>query len=101
MSELVDAIVSLKEEKALRIVRRRLDAGEEPMSLVEESRRGIAIVGERYQSKEYFLGELIMSGEIFKQVMSLIEPKLTGEIQTETIGKIVLGTAKGDIHSIG
>jgi len=101
MSELVDAIVTFKEDEALRIVRQRLEAGEEPMSLVEESRRGITIVGERYQSKEYFLSELIMSGEIFKEVMSLIEPKLTGDIQTEVIGKIVLGTVKGDIHNIG
>jgi len=101
MSELVDAIVSLKEEEALEIVRYRLEAGEEPMSLVEEARGGITIVGERFQSKEYFLSELIMSGEIFKQVMSLIEPKLTGDIRTEIIGNIVLGTVKGDIHNIG
>ncbi len=59
MSELVDAIVTLKEDEALRIVRQRLEAGEEPMPLIEESRRGITIVGERYQSKEYFLSELI------------------------------------------
>jgi len=43
MSELVDAIVSLKEEEALEIVRYRLEAGEEPMSLVEEARGGITI----------------------------------------------------------
>lgn len=101
MSELVDAIANIREDEALRIVRHRLEAGEEPMSLVEESRRGMAIVGERYQSKEYFLSELIMSGEIFKQVMSLLEPELMGEIRTEIIGKIVLGTVKGDIHSMG
>ena len=101
MSELADAIVNLKEDEALKIVRHRLEAGEEPMSLVEECRGGMAIVGERYQSKEYFLGELIMSGEIFKQVMSLIEPKLTGDIQAEIIGRMVLGTVKGDIHNIG
>ena len=72
MSGLIDAIVSLNEEEALSLVRRRLEAGEEPMSLVEECRSGMAIVGERYQSKEYFLGELIMSGEIFKQATTRI-----------------------------
>jgi len=101
MSELVDAIATLKEDEALRIVRHRLEVGEEPMSLVEECRCAMAIVGERYQNKEYFLGELIMSGEIFKQAMSLIEPKLKGDILTETIGQVVLGTVKGDIHNIG
>lgn len=101
MAELVDAIADIKEGEALRIVRHRLELGEEPMAMVEECRAGMTIVGERYQSGEYFLGELIMSGEIFKQAMSLIEPRLTADIPTETIGKVVMGTVKGDIHSIG
>jgi len=101
MAELVDAIANIKEDEALTIVRHRLEFGEEPMALVEECRAGMAIVGERYQKGEYFLGELIMSGEIFKQAMSLIEPRLTGDVPTETIGKVVMGTVKGDIHSIG
>jgi len=101
MAELVDAIANIKEDEALTIVRHRLELGEEPMALVEECRAGIAIVGERYQKGEYFLGELIMSGEIFKQAMSLIEPRLTGDVPTKTIGKVVMGTVKGDIHSIG
>jgi len=101
MSELADAITNLKEDEALRIVRHRLEVGEEPISLVEECRRGMTIVGKLYQKKEYFLSELIMSGEIFKQAMSLIEPKLTGDIRTEIIGQVVLGTVKGDIHNLG
>ncbi|MCK4387810.1 MAG: cobalamin-dependent protein, partial [Dehalococcoidia bacterium] len=59
------------------------------------------IVGERFEKGEYFLGELIMSGEIFKQAMSFIEPKLTGDVRSETIGQVIMGTVKGDIHSIG
>jgi len=101
MSQLANAIGDLKEEETLRIVRHRLEVGEEPMSLVEECRQGMNIVGERYKSKEYFLSELIMSGEIFKEAMALIEPKLRGGTQTEIIGRIVLGTVKGDIHSMG
>lgn len=101
MAEIVDAIANIKEDEALTIVRHRLELGEEPIALVEECRAGMAVVGERYQKGEYFLGELIMSGEIFKQAMSLIEPRLTGDVPTETIGKVVMGTVKGDIHSIG
>jgi len=101
MSQLANAIADLKEDEALRIVRHRLEVTEEPMSLVEECRRGMAIVGERYKSNEYFLGELIMSSVIFKEVMALIEPKLRGDTQAPIIGQIVLGTVKGDIHNIG
>ena len=101
MSELVDAIANIKEDEVLRMVRHRLEAGEEPIALLEECRAGMGIVGERFEKGEYFLGELIMSGEIFKQAMSFIEPKLTGDVRSETIGQVIMGTVKGDIHSIG
>jgi methylmalonyl-CoA mutase cobalamin-binding domain/chain len=101
MSQLTNAIADLNEDEALRIVRQRLEAAEEPMTLVEECRRGMDIVGERYKSNEYFLGELIMSSTIFKEAMALIEPKLNGDTQAPITGRIVLGTVKGDIHNIG
>lgn len=101
MAELLNAIADIKEDEALRIVRNRLELGEEPMAVVDECRAGMTIVGERYQRGEYFLAELIMSSEIFKQAMSLIEPRLTADAPTETLGKVVMGTVKGDIHSIG
>lgn len=101
ISKLADAIINLKEDEALRIIHHRLEIGDDAMSLVEECRRSISIVGERFQRKEYFLGELIMSGEIFKGVMAILEPKLRGNIENKKIGQIVLGTVKGDIHDIG
>jgi len=101
MSQLANAIAELKEDEALAIVRHKLEIGEEPLSLVEECRQGMNIVGERYKNKEYFLGELIMSGEIFKEAMALIEPHLRYGTQAGIIGRIVLGTVKGDIHNIG
>lgn len=101
MSELVDAIANIKEDEVLRMVRHRLEVGEEPIALLKECRAGMGIVGERFEKGEYFLGELIMSGEIFKQAMSFIEPKLTGDVRSETIGQVIMGTVKGDIHSIG
>ena len=59
------------------------------------------IVGERYKNKDYFLGELIMSGEIFKEAMAVIEPRLRAGQYDKPLAKMVLGTAKGDIHNIG
>ena len=101
MSQLANAIAELKEDEALQIVGHRLANSEEPLALVEECRQGMSVVGERYKNKGYFLGELIMSGEIFKEAMALIEPKLRHSAQAQTIGRIVLGTVKGDIHTIG
>jgi methanogenic corrinoid protein MtbC1 len=99
-SELADALASLNEEEVGRLVRKRIDSGVDVMSVVRELREGMDIVGERYKEGEYFLSELIVSGEIFKESMKLIEPILkAGKADRGT--KLVLGTVKGDIHSIG
>lgn len=101
MSELAEALADLEEDKVRDLVQKSIESNADPMSLVDELRRGMDIVGERYKSKEYFLSELIISGEIFKESMAAIEPKLKGSNRGEPLGKMVLGTVKGDIHNIG
>lgn len=101
MSELIASMTNLEENEVLTIVRQRVELGDDPMSLLEECRAGMAVVGDLFQKREYFLGELMMCGEIFKQAMAIIEPRLTGKARTTTIGRMVLGTVKGDIHNIG
>ena len=101
MSDLANAIADLKEDEVKKIVQDRIAAGTDPLSIVDECRKGMEIVGDRYKNKEYFLGELIMSGEIFKDAMSVIEPRLKVGQAGKPLAKMVLGTAKGDIHNIG
>lgn len=101
MSELADALVSLDEDKVARLVREKIDAGIDAISIINECRQGMDIVGERFKSGEYFLSELIVSGEIFKESMKVIEPHLKAGKEADTLAKIVLGTVKGDIHNIG
>ena len=101
MYDLANAIADLKEDDVRKIVQDKIDSGADPLSIVDECRRGMDIVGERYKNKEYFLGELIMSGEIFKEAMAAVEPKLKAGQSGSTLAKMVLGTAKGDIHNIG
>lgn len=101
MSELAEALVELDEDKVKKLVREKIDAGVAPMSIVDECRKGMDTVGERYKKGDYFLSELIVSGEIFKEAMALIEPMLEPGQQSDTVGKMVLGTVKGDIHNIG
>ena len=101
MSELADALANLDEDEVRRLVRERVDGGADAMSIVNECRKGMDIVGARYKSKDYFLSELIISGEIFKEAMAVVEPLLKGGQQSEPISKMVLATVKGDIHNIG
>jgi methanogenic corrinoid protein MtbC1 len=79
----------------------RLKQGEDPMKIVDDCREGLIIVGEKYKKKEFFLAELILSGEIFKVAMELISPYLIRENEKEIKGKILLATIQGDIHNLG
>lgn len=97
---IVEALVEFDEDSIMEGVENRLDKDEDPMRLIRDLQEGMRIVGERYSSGDYFLSELIMSADLFTRAMKLIEPRIEGRVQ-ETLGKIVIGTPKGDIHDIG
>ena len=61
----------------------------------------MGIVGNRFATGEYFIPDLIYSGEILKQVSDMVKPKLVKGKGIKKLGKIVLGTVAGDIHDIG
>jgi len=100
-ANLVNALADLKEEEALKIVKDRLNAGEEPLKILEDARKGLEIVGKRFADSEYFIPDLVYSGEILKEVTELVKPKLTKAAESKKLAKIVFGTVAGDIHDIG
>jgi len=101
VSENIAALIAeVEEDKTLAEVRKALDEGTDPLSLVEALREGMSVVGDRYEAKEYFLPDLILSAEIFKQSIALIEPHLKNE-SASSKGNVVIGTVQGDIHDIG
>ena len=95
------AIVELKRDEVLDAVRKRTQRGEDSVRIIEECRRGMEIVGERYTKGEFFLSELILSGEIFKKAFAILEPYLTQSGPAKPIAKVVIATMKGDIHDVG
>jgi methanogenic corrinoid protein MtbC1 len=102
MSEdLVYLMSDLKEKESLELVRNKLDAGEDPLVILDGARRAMEIVGKRFSEHEYFIPDLMYSGEILREVTDMIKPKLTGTKEVKRIGKIVFGTVAGDIHNIG
>jgi methanogenic corrinoid protein MtbC1 len=102
---LVVAVSDLNDEEAVRIVREAIDHGEDPANILSDCQEAMRIVGDRYEKSEYFLPELIFSGEIVKEISDIIKPMLgsrdTAGTESKRAGKIVLGTVHGDIHNIG
>lgn len=101
MADAISALIAdIDEDGTLAAVRGGLDGGTDPLAIIEELRDGMATVGKRFEAKEYYLPDLIMSSEIFKGSIALIEPHLSGSIE-QTRGAVVMGTVQGDIHDIG
>lgn len=99
--DLVKALSDLKEQEVVKIVEERLRAKEDPLKILEDARKGMEIVGKRFASSEYFIPDLVYSGEILKSVTELVKPNLTKTAESKKLGKIVFGTVAGDIHDIG
>jgi 5-methyltetrahydrofolate--homocysteine methyltransferase len=99
--DLVSTLADLKEKEALKIAEDRLKAGEEPLKILEDARKAMEVVGKRFASSEYFMPDLVYSGEILKEITDMVKPKMSKAGEIKRLGKVVFGTVAGDIHDIG
>ncbi len=100
-TDLAMLLADLKEDEAIKLTKERLASGEDPMKILQDSRTGMEIVGKRFASGEYFIPDLIYSGEILRQISEIVKPQMTQGMQTQRLGKFLLATVAGDIHDIG
>ncbi len=83
-------------------VAKAVDSGIEPRKLVDGFLiPAITLVGDKYERKEYFLPQLIMSADTMRKAFTMIEPLLSESGKAAKAGKLVIATVKGDIHDIG
>jgi methanogenic corrinoid protein MtbC1 len=100
--DFVNLLADLKEDEVIKLTKQRIEAKEDPLKILEDSRKGMEVVGKRFAAGEYFLPELVFSGELLKQVTDLVKPHLgKATAQVKKLGKVVIGTVAGDIHDIG
>lgn len=100
-AELVNAIAEMQEEEALALTQKLLDSGASPVSILDDCRAAMEIVGQRFEKNEYFIPELILAGEMMKAIAAVVKPRLTHSAAGQTGSKVLLGTVQGDIHDIG
>ena len=101
--KLAQLLSDLKEPEALAFVDEALGKGTAAEALLAEAQEGMNVVGERFATGEYFIPDLVFSGEILKGVVEKLEPKLKAGAGKEAkrLGNVVVGTVAGDIHDIG
>ena len=99
--ELIEAMVNMREKEAVELAKKMLANGEDPLKILGASKEAMDTVGKRFETGEFFLPELILAGEMVRQISEIVKPGLTGEVETKRLGKVLIGTVKGDIQDIG
>lgn len=96
---IVDGEIATAEELA----RRSLEEGLDPLESINQGfRAGLDEVGLGFETGEYFLPDLVLAGRTMEAAVAILEPALTdGVSDRDTLGKVILATVEGDVHTIG
>lgn len=100
-ADIIDAVIAGDISKAKDAVRQALDRGAAPMEVINQGLlAGLDVVGERFQTGEMFIPEMMLSAIVVRDAIALATEGLkAGEYEPKAI--MVLGTVKGDLHDIG
>ncbi len=103
LQSLTESLIEMEEQQTLEQVKGLVADGESPRAILEALSEGMNYVGDKYGSQEYFLADLVFAAEIFQESMEILKPALEAESgkEQEVVGRIVVGTVKGDLHDIG
>ncbi|MBN1848191.1 MAG: corrinoid protein [Deltaproteobacteria bacterium] len=95
------AVIEGDEDKILELTHSAIEQGLSPDDILKKGLiPGIRKVGELFNSGEYFLPELIVSGKAMEKAVQQLTPLFHGETASNT-GKFLIGTVRGDVHDIG
>jgi len=101
MSLIARAIDQGDQDKTIELTGAALDDGVNPQDIISKGlQAGMAAVGEKFSSGEYFLPDMLMAARAMKAALEVLKPALE-ETGIPTIGKVVIGTVEGDMHDIG
>lgn len=99
--KLISCIAELDEKAVNEIVMKRINLRDDPLNIIEDCQQGMRLVGKKYENGQYYIAGLIMAGEIFRQVVSLLQPMIIQHVSGLSTGTVLLGTVQNDIHDLG
>jgi 5-methyltetrahydrofolate--homocysteine methyltransferase len=101
VKEIYDAVVDGQNAVVQQKVKQALDSGENPAVILNEGMiAAMAEVGQRFEAGDFFVPEMLIAARAMQGGMSLLKPHLA-LADVKTVGKVVIGTVKGDLHDIG
>ena len=101
LKQLYESVVSGDAKATQAITQQALADGVDPLKLVNDYMvPAMDEVGRRFEANEYFVPELLISARAMKAALELIRPLLTAR-GDKPVGRVAIGTVKGDLHDIG
>jgi 5-methyltetrahydrofolate--homocysteine methyltransferase len=101
LKTIIDALMGGDIEKLTDLVKKALDDGIAPKDVLNDGfTKGMDIIGEKMQTGEMFIPEVLRSANAMKSGVDILKPLLSVE-DISAAGKVVIGTVKGDLHDIG
>jgi 5-methyltetrahydrofolate--homocysteine methyltransferase len=101
IKEIYDAVVDGQSALVQQKVKQALDSGENPAVILNEGMiAAMAEVGQRFEAGDFFVPEMLIAARAMQSGMALLKPHLA-LADIKTVGKVVIGTVKGDLHDIG
>jgi len=98
---LKESVIAGDEKKVLEYTQKALDEGTALEKILDEGFiPGMEVVGNKFQANEIYVPEMLISAKAMKAGMKILEPLLT-KAGVKRVGKVVIGTVKGDLHDIG
>jgi len=99
--KIAESLLEYDEEVTINLVKNALKNGMDALEIVDALSKGLRKIGDMFGSGEVFLPELMMAASIMKTCMDILTPLLSESKTSTMLGRIVIGTVKGDIHDIG
>jgi corrinoid protein of di/trimethylamine methyltransferase len=101
LTKLYDAILTGKLDVAKQVTSEAIDENIDPQIIINDyMSKAMEEVGARFESGKAFVPELLMAARAMKGALDLLKPLLAGKASI-SLGKVVIGTVKGDLHDIG
>lgn len=100
-NEIVNTLIAGDGNQLATLVNEALDSSTSPKSILDDGLiKGMDLVGEKMQSGDMFIPEVLRSANVMKDALQILKPLLSAA-ELNASGKVIIGTVKGDLHDIG
>jgi 5-methyltetrahydrofolate--homocysteine methyltransferase len=98
---LKEKLINGKRDETAQLTVEALEAGTDPKRILDEALiAGMNVVGDKFKNNEFYVPEVLIAARAMHAALDVLKPRLA-ESGVEPVGKVAIGTVKGDLHDIG